>query len=316
MLKVLKKITLFGFLPVIVLSAAGLIWLRFDAAQPQAEYFDSRQGQLGDVEILDEAEADGQTSTLVALRSNSGLGVTVRVIRPAASTLPLPTLVVLGAHRTGSNAARLFGNVGGKAVVAMDYPFDGPDSVRGIAQVLRTLPLARQAFRDTPPAVSLLVDWLEDQAWVNSDELFIVGASLGVPFATLAAARDHRIDGAVLVHGAADNRAWLEIQVARRNDVQMLHRPLATIIHWLAYGPTFDTAKNVQAISPRPVAIVGARQDERTPAAQTEALYEAAGEPKTMRWTSGRHIQPNRAEIVNELLAMLDEVMPFLAERR
>ena len=53
MLKVLKKITLFGFLPVIVLSAAGLIWLRFDAAQPQAEYFDSRQGQLAGVEILD-----------------------------------------------------------------------------------------------------------------------------------------------------------------------------------------------------------------------------------------------------------------------
>lgn len=316
MLKILNKITLFGLLPVVILFTALLIWLRFDAARPQAGYFDSRQGRLADIEILDTMEAAGQTSTLAELRSDSGLGVTIRVIRPIATTGPLPTLVVLGGHRTGSDAAGLFGNVGAKAVVAMDYPYEGPESVRGITQVLRTVPLARRAFRDTPPAVSLIVDWLEAQPWVNNDQLFVVGASLGVPFATLAAARDERIDGAVLVHGAADNRAWLEVQVARRNDVRLLHRPLATVIHWLAYGPTFDTVKNVRAISPRPVVIVGARNDERTPAAQTEALHQAAGEPKAIRWTSGRHIQPNRPDIVGELLAMLDEVMPFLSARR
>ena len=316
MLKTLKKITLFGLLPIIVLAAAALTWLCVDAARPLDGYFESRQGQVADVTVLDAAEADGQISTLVELRSNSGLRVTVRAIRPRSTSGPLPTILILGGHRTGSDAAGLFGNVGRKAVIAMDYPFDGPESVRGVAQVLRTVPLARRAFKDTPPAVSLVVDWLEGETWVNHDELFIVGASLGVPFATLAAARDDRIDGAVLVHGAADNRAWLEIQVARRNDVKMLHRPLATIIHWLAYGPTFDTVRNIRAVSPRPVVIVGARQDERTPAAQTAALFEAANEPKAIRWTSGRHIQPNRVEVVNELLAMLDEVMPFLSERR
>ena len=316
MLKILIKITLFSVLSIAALSSAALIWLRVDAARPQAAYFDARQGRLADVQILDEADVAGQTSTLFALRSDSGLGVTVRVIKPDHAGTPLATLVVLGGHRTGSDAAGLFGNVDGKAVVAMDYPYDGPESVRGIAEVLGTVPLARRAFRDTPPAVSLVVDWLEDQAWVNSDQLFIVGASLGVPFAALAAARDDRIDGAILVHGAADNLAWLEVQVARRNDVRFLHRPLATVIHWLAYGPTFDTVKNVREISPRPVVIVGAREDERTPATQTEALFLAADEPKAMRWTTGRHIQPNRVEIVRELLGLLDELLPFLAEKR
>jgi len=312
--RILKNTALFVLLPVVILAAGFLIWLRVDAGRPQQEYFLARQGHLSGIEILDETESAGERSTLLTLRSDSGLGVTARVIRPASFVRPLPTLIVLGGHRTGSDAAALFGSVGEKAVVAMDYPYDGPESVRGIRQVLRTIPMARRAFRDTPPAVSLVVDWLEKQAWANPAELVIVGASLGVPFATLAAARDDRIDGAILVHGAADNLTWIEIQVARRNDVRLLHRPLATTIHWLAYGPTFDTPKNIREISPRPVVIVGARQDERTPAAQTQALFEAAAAPKLMRWTSGRHIQPNRPDIVQELLTILDEVLPLLAE--
>ena len=83
------------------------------------------------------------------------------------------------------------------------------------------------------------------------------------------------------------------------------------IIHCLAYGPTFDTAKNVAQFSPRPVIVIGAREDERTPAGQTEALYNAAGEPRTLRWTEGQHIQPGRAQIVADLLRIADEVLPI-----
>ena len=139
----------------------------------------------------------------------------------------------------------------------------------------------------------------------------IVGASLGVPFAALAAARYQRISGAMLVHGAADNQVWAVAQVARRVDSKIFHQPLATILHWLTYGPTFDTAGNVARIAPRPVVIIGARADERTPAGQTEALYAAAGEPKQLRWTEGRHIEPGRADIIAELLAIADELLPF-----
>jgi dienelactone hydrolase len=209
------------------------------------------------------------------------------------------------------NAARLFPEVGDRAVVALDYPYTGPEKVRGLLQIARTVPLARQAFRDTPPAIMLTMDWLQQQDWVDSGQIIIVGASLGVPFAALAAARDPRIDGAFLVHGAADNELWLEAQVARRTEAEFLHKPFAVLLHWLAYGPTFDTRRNIAAIAPRPVLIIGARHDERTPAGQTELLFAAAEQPKWLRWTEGTHIQPDRMQVIDELLRIADEMLPF-----
>ncbi|MDH3440517.1 MAG: hypothetical protein OEM63_07185, partial [Gammaproteobacteria bacterium] len=263
MRKLVRIAALYLLLPLIVIPALALAWLRMDAARPLDTYFKERQGLIAGADETVTIDASGQLSALTTITSDSGLRVTFRVIREAKPDSPLPVLVVLGGHRTGSDAVDLFGDVGKRAVVAMDYPYEGAEKVRGFAQIMMTVPLARKAFIDTPPAVSLVLDFLDDATWVDHDEIVIVGASLGVPFAALIAARDQRIDGAMLVHGAADNELWLEAQVARRNDVRFLHRPLATVIHWLAYGPTFDTSANVALISPRPVIIVGATDDER-----------------------------------------------------
>ena len=84
------------------------------------------------------------------------------------------------------------------------------------------------------------------------------------------------------------------------------------MLNWLAYGPIFDTSKSVAAVSPRPVLIIGAREDERTPAGQAEVLFAAAGEPRRLRFTEGRHIQPNRTDIITELLRITEEELPFL----
>jgi hypothetical protein len=74
-----------------------------------------------------------------------------------------------------------------------------------------------------------------------------------------------------------------------------------------------DTRITVARIAPRPLVIVGAREDERTPAGQIELLYELAGEPKRLRWTEGNHIEPDRVEIIAELLRIADAEMAFLA---
>lgn len=313
MRKLLRIVVLYLVLPIVALAVIGLAWLRMDAARPLNDYFDERQGEIAGVQGTVTLDTTGQLSGLTTITSDSGLAVTFREIRQAEPESPLPVLVVLGGHRTGSDAVDLFGDVGNRAVVAMDYPYEGAEKVRGFIEILQTVPLARKAFIDTPPAVSLVLDYLEDANWANQDEIVIVGASLGVPFAALIAARDQRVDGAMLVHGAADNELWLETQVARRNDVRFLHRPLATVIHWLAYGPTFDTGANVALISPRPVIIVGATDDERMPAGQTEALFAAAGEPKILRWTEGQHVQPNRSDIIESLLAIADQELPLRA---
>lgn len=312
MLRRVRQVLLFGALAVALGCVIGLSWLRWESHLPRETWFDERKGRLIQATTEPSMTPHGQLTEKVVLTSDSGLSVLLRLIRNDDRDVKRPVLVVLGGHRTGSDAVDLFGDVGDRVVVGVDYPYGGPEKVRGMAQVLRTIPLARQAMLDTIPAVSLVLDWLLAQPWADEDRVIVIGASLGVPFAATAAARDERIRGAMLVHGAADNRLWIEAQLARRIDTQAMHYPLSVILHWLAYGPALDTGERIGKIAPRPVVIIGARDDERTPAGQAELLYELAGEPKRLRYTEGAHIEPDRSDIIAALLSIADEEMAFL----
>ncbi|MEX2496699.1 MAG: hypothetical protein WD448_11455 [Woeseia sp.] len=300
-----------ALMAILVAVAASLVWLRWEAGQPRERWFTERQGEVRSVSVEPVIAGQGQAAQSVQLESDSGLQIFLRVIRDTVHDEPLPVLVVLGGHRTGSAAVELFGEVGERAVVALDYPYDGPERIRGLSQFGQALPQIRQAFLDTPPAVSLVVDWLIEQPWVDRGQILMVGVSLGVPFATTAAARDERLSGLLLVHGAADNRLWLEQNLSRRLDAGFLQPALATVLHWFVYGPLFDTEEQVAAVSPRPVLVVGARDDERTPEGQTMVLFEAAREPKMLRWTEGQHVGPGRGDIIDDLLRIADDVRPF-----
>jgi dienelactone hydrolase len=302
---------------VVVLFGAALAWLRWDAGQPREQWFAARHGQLRETAVEHFDAGRDQAGAAVRLTSDSGLEVFLRVIRDAAHREPLPVLVVLGGHRTGSAAIELFQNVGQevgeRAVIALDYPYGGPQRVRGLVETVQAIPLIREAFLDTPPAISLALDWLHEQPWVDTSRIVMVGASLGVPFAATAAARDERVSGLLLIHGAADNRLWLEANMPSRIDLRFLRPAMATLMHWLAYGPVFRTEEHVAVVSPRPVLIIGAREDERAPPGQTEALFDAAREPKLLRWTAGRHLDPGRSDVLEAVLEVVDEELSFLA---
>lgn len=303
------------YVPLAVLLALGLAlaWLRWDAGRARGEWFDARKGTLQSAEITPGGLVgrDRHRVESVRLTSNTGLEVSFRVLRPDVESPPRPVLVVLGGHRTGSQAVTLFDEIGGLAFVALDYPYDGPASVSGPGEFAAILPQIRQALLDIPPAISLTLDWLRERDWADGDEIAMAGVSLGVPFAATAAARDERLSGLMLVHGAADNRKWLELNLTRAFETEWLRPPMATLMHWLAYGPLFDTPEHVAAVSPRPVVIVGARGDHRTPAAQTRRLYAAAREPKTLYWTEGGHVNPAAGEIIDHLVQIANEEMPF-----
>ena len=119
---------LFYVVPTVTLIAMlALVWLYWEASQPLDDYFSARHGTLADVAVRESSQSGSQQSRLMTAHSDSGLSVTFRVIRQAGADQRLPVLIVLGGHRTGSDAADLFGDVGAQAVVALDYPYDGPD---------------------------------------------------------------------------------------------------------------------------------------------------------------------------------------------
>lgn len=310
--RVLKITTVYGVFAVVLAALAGLLWLRWESHLPRDEWFSERQGRLVGVQSTRSGTAHGQLAETVALRSDSGLEVRIRLIRDAAPEGRRPVLVILGGHRTGKESVDLFGDIGDRVIAGVEYPYAGPEKVKGLAQIVTTIPQARRAMLDTVPAVALTLDWLLQQPWADPERIVVVGGSLGVPFAATAAARDARIRGVMLVHGAADNRLWLEAQLARRIDARITHYPLSVLLYWMAYGPAFDTRERIKAIAPRPVLVVGARHDERTPAGEAELLFELAGDPKRLRFTEGGHVQPGRTEIIAALLQIADEEMSFL----
>lgn len=315
-MRLLGRIFKYSLLGLLIIVVAGLAWLRWDAWQARDEWFAERQGALDEIQVTRSSRPSGQLSEAIVFASTSGLRVTARSVRDGAATGPQPVLLVLGGHRTGQDSVDLFGRVRGFAVVGVEYPYAGPERVSGAAQTLGALPLARRAILDTVPAVHLVIDWLSRQAWVDADAIILVGGSLGVPFAAAIAAREPRIAGVVLAHGAAELQPWLEAQVERQIDVQPAHYPLSVLLYWLSYGPIFDPARHVGSIAPRPLLVIGASEDERTPPGQVELLYSLAGEPKRLRYTQGMHIEPGRTEIVAALLRIAQEELEFLTGRQ
>ena len=314
MLVRLAKVFAFLVIATVTVMTVALAWLRWESSQPRDEWFVDRHGEVETVETEQAYTDQGQLAESVRLVSSSGLEVSFRILRAADAEEPLPVLLVLGGHRTGSRVVELFSDVETRTVVGVEYPYDGPEKVKGVIPIAKTTPLVRQAFLDTVPAVSLVLDWLVEQPWVDKNRIILIGASLGVPFAAAAAARDERITALMLVHGAADNRLWIEMQIARRMDARFLHYPLSIVLHWMAYGSVLDTAVHVANIKPRPVLIVGARADERTPAGQEIRLFEAAQEPRRLRYTNGQHVEPDREDILLELWNILQEEQPFLTQ--
>jgi hypothetical protein len=65
--------------------------------------------------------------------------------------------------------------------------------------------------------------------------------------------------------------------------------------------------KWVGRISPRPVIVVNARDDEAYPASSVESLHEALGNPAEVIWTEGLHVTPGRIEVVEQLFDIVLE---------
>ncbi len=310
----LKKFTkgaAFLLLGAIAAFGVALAWLQWDANRDHSDRLQARQGELVSATHQTLESDPAIIAERVNIASDSGLEVTVRVLRPTQHDNKLPVLMLLGGHRTGSDAVALFDEVGERAIVALDYPVSKLVDPRGKLGTLAALPVVRNAFFDAAPAIWLATDWLHKQDWADPGRLALAGVSLGVPFAATAAARDERIKALMLVHGAADNRAWIAANLGREINLGWLQGAVASVLNWIVYGPLHDTAAHVSMMAPRPVLIVGARADERVPAGETDSLYDAARMPKVLRWTEGRHVQPGRRDIIDTLLGIADEELSF-----
>ena len=221
-----------------------------------------------------------------------------------------PLLLILGGYRTGEQAAMLVEDTRGTVVAAMAYPYDGPVNIKGLA-VLKYVPRIRRALLDTPPAVQLALDHLLSRSDVDPTRVELVGVSFGSFFAAVAAVLDQRVTRLWLIHGAGQPHTLFEHSLERSVPHRAPRAVVAAVANVLAAGPRLAPELWVPQVAPRPVIMINALDDERLPREAVEALYASAREPKEQIWLTGQHVQPNRQEVVRQLV---DVVLSRAAE--
>lgn len=293
-------------LPMVAVVAC-LAWLTRDPVP----HFDARHLGLAAVD-LGPITIDGSTSEqVVRLTDSSGLSIELAIRRPAApeadsAVVPRQLFVVLGGHERGKGAAALIGDTRGVIFASMEYPFDGDHRAKGLA-VLAQVPAIRRALFDTPPAVSLALDYLLTRPDVDPTRVELMGASFGSPFATIAAARDRRVTRLWLAHGGGDTYAMISRGLEKDIPFTPARVPVAMLANVLANGPRFTPEKWIDRVAPRPVVMLNATEDEKIPRASVDLLYAAALEPKELVWLPGRHMQGNRPEVLERLVEAVME---------
>ena len=297
-----RRVVSIAFL--LLIAAIGLYWI--ELATPKRDFFIERKGVLLRSDRAVSAEV-GEIHETLELESSTGLVVEMRVLRPAdEADRKYPLLLMVGGHRTGKDAVDLVGVPQRIAYAAIDYPYRGSHSLDGFWQSIAAAPKIQDAFLDTPPALSLALDWLLDQPWVDVRNVNLVGVSLGVPFAAVAGGLDTRFTQVFLLHGGGDNLSW--VMHAGRNSIEneTLRRLAARGALLLVYGNSFDTRQWIRQIAPRPLVVVAAHDDDYVPQASQEPLIEAAkSESVELVWTEGLHIDPERQIELGQLLEIV-----------
>jgi uncharacterized protein len=143
--------------------------------------------------------------------------------------------------------------------------------------VLKTIP------QDVQSAIDYLSSGQHPQ--IDPNNVVIIGHSMGGWAAILAAAMDERARGAAVYCAVTDpRRLRFGTDVVAADFTPWLHgmTPEEFEAQWQELGTEFAPVEQVARISPRPVLIIHAEQDNIVPVSQAEALYKRAGEPRRL----------------------------------
>lgn len=231
----------------------------------------------------------------VALASGRVLQVELR--RPAAlAGQALPAVLLFGGFRGAATILDAVPADTPAAVVSFDYPFDPPRRFVFPDSFLH-LPDVRRGIDETREGIRTVHAVLRQREDIDATRISIVGASLGAPFATMAAA-ELELAGLVIVHGFGDVRRVIAQQFIEKYG-RVVYWPAQTLAALLTWGLRLPAPEDYaeQLRREQQVLMVVAADDELIPRHATEVLWTALEDSDaqlTRINESGAHLSGNR----------------------
>ena len=189
----------------------------------------------------------------------------------------VPAVLLL--HGYSSSKERLAGTMGhalaarGIASLAIDLPLHGSRD-DAIIQEARRNPVDLVRHWNTSLAeATAAITWLSGHDAIDAQRLSIAGYSLGSYIALQTAAADPRVRSVIVAAGG-------DLPVT----------PWTGMVRMIT-----DPAKSARSLNGRPLLLMHGRTDRTIPAEQAQRLYDAASEPKELRWYDSGHVLPAAA---------------------
>lgn len=293
----------------LVAVAIALIYTHDDASQ-----FTARKGDLRHIGLESVASDSVFDRSWLTLESSSGLTVVSGMLTPSSrahgdeSAERYPAVVLLGGKATGKYAVDYALGIRNIVLVAPDYPYE-PRASYTVAEFLGDIPAIRQAILDMFPSVMLVIDYLRSRPDVDTTKIVLLGYSFGAPFIPAIAATDRRASVAAIVYGGGGLRTLIRHNVRRYRGP--LESELVGSASSLLLRPV-EPLRFAREISPMPLVMINGTDDEQIPRQNTMALFERAGEPKTLVWIESGHVHPRNVELTRKIIASLSSELEKL----
>ncbi|MFH1969750.1 MAG: acetylxylan esterase [Verrucomicrobiota bacterium] len=175
---------------------------------------------------------------------------------------------------------------------------------KGLEKLLAILDVRRRIVL-TVQETRRLVDVLTERPDIDPERVYFWGASLGAMIGCSAMAYDPRVKAAVFAVAAGDfQRMVADSPYLRKRYFFSWMKAVAPLAAEILRP--FDPILHIGRIAPRPLLFINTTQDEILPRSSVEALHNAAGQPKEIRWYDSTHDRPPR-EMLEE--AVLDSLI-------
>jgi len=173
-----------------------------------------------------------------------------------------------GADRSGVLPETRMLAQAGFSVLALDLPGQGAsdgESLWGVAE---------------RHSVSAAADWLAHRAEIDPNRIGALGQSMGAYIVTQAAVLDPRLRAVVIEASPADVVVMNAMATSRWGPLSRW--PTLWALHNSGMPMDMQPKDVIGSISPRPVLLIGGRQDDLVRPFMLQQLYDAAREPKEL----------------------------------